>query len=82
LNLSGRRRSRAVSLSKEFYRKSGKILLLQREIPEHVNVIAARVAREAGTLVILDMGGRDEPLSDDLLKNVDIISPNEVPSHA
>jgi sugar/nucleoside kinase (ribokinase family) len=45
-----------------------------------VNVIAARVAKEAGTLVILDMGGRDEPLSEELLKNVDIISPNEVPS--
>lgn len=45
-----------------------------------MNVIAARVAKEAGTLVILDMGGRDEPLSEDLLKNVDIISPNEVPT--
>ena len=28
--------------------------------------------------MILDMGGRDETLSEELLKNVDIISPNEV----
>lgn len=27
--------------------------------------------------VILDMGGRDDPLSEELLKTVDIISPNE-----
>jgi len=51
--------------------------LLQREIPEYVNVIAARVAKEAGTMVILDVGGRDELLSHDLLEDIDIISPNE-----
>ena len=56
----------------------GKILLLQREIPEYVNIVAARTAKEAGTLVILDIGGREEPLSDELLQNVDILSPNEV----
>lgn len=59
---------------------TGKILLLQREIPEHVNIVAAKTAREAGTTVILDIGGRDEPLSEELLHNVDIISPNEVSS--
>jgi len=53
-------------------------LLLQREIPEYVNIIAARTAKEAGTIVILDMGGRDEPLSVELIKQIDIISPNEV----
>jgi len=42
-----------------------------------VNVIAARVAKEAGTMVILDVGGRDEPFSPDLLSYVDILSPNE-----
>jgi ribokinase len=51
---------------------------LQREIPEYVNIVAAKTAKEAGTLVILDIGGREEPLSEDLLNNVDIISPNEV----
>ena len=56
----------------------GKVLLLQREIPEFVNILAARIAKEAGTLVILDVGGRDELLSKELLNYVDILSPNEV----
>ena len=43
-----------------------------------MNVLAAKLARESGTLVILDVGGRDEPLSDELLRYVDILSPNEV----
>jgi hypothetical protein len=42
-------------------------LLLQREIPEYVNVVAARTAKKYGTMVILDMGGRDEPLSEELI---------------
>jgi ribokinase len=42
-----------------------------------VNVIAARVAKQSGTQVILDVGGRDEPFSPDLLQYVDILSPNE-----
>ena len=41
-------------------------------------MVAARTAKQAGTLVILDVGGRDEPLSEELLHNIDIISPNEV----
>ncbi len=53
-------------------------MLLQREIPEYVNFIAAKVAHEAGTMVILDVGGRDEPFSTDLLKYVDVLTPNEV----
>lgn len=55
----------------------GRVLMLQREIPEYVNIAAARVAREAGTTVILDIGGRDEPLSEELLNLVHMISPNE-----
>ena len=55
----------------------GKILLLQREVPEYVNIVAARTAKQAGTMVILDVGGRDEPLSEELLNLVDILSPNE-----
>ena len=55
-----------------------KILLLQREIPEYVNFIAAKIAREAGTMVILDVGGRDEPFTTDLLNYVDVLTPNEV----
>jgi sugar/nucleoside kinase (ribokinase family) len=60
----------------EAIRKS-KILLLQREIPEYVNTIAAKLARESGTMVILDVGGRDEPFTTELLEYVDILTPNE-----
>jgi ribokinase len=56
---------------------AAKILLLQREIPEFVNVLAAKVAKEAGTMVILDVGGRDEPITTELLRYIDILSPNE-----
>lgn len=56
---------------------TAKILLLQREIPEFVNVIAARVAKESGTMVILDVGGRDEPFTPELFQYIDILSPNE-----
>jgi len=40
-------------------------------------VLGARAAKAQGVTVLLDMGGRDEPLTEDLVKNVDIISPNE-----
>jgi len=52
-------------------------LLLQREIPEYVNLQAAQIAKKAGTQVILDMGGADAPLSEELINCCDIISPNE-----
>ena len=42
-----------------------------------MNVLAAKVAKEAGTMVILDVGGRDEPITTELLRYVDILSPNE-----
>ena len=40
------------------------VLLLQREVPESVNIAAARCAKDNNVMVILDMGGRDEPISD------------------
>ena len=40
-------------------------------------MIAARIAKEAGTMVILDVGGRDEPFTEELFRYVDILSPNE-----
>ena len=52
-------------------------LLLQREVPERVNVEAAQYARAHGTQVILDAGGSLEPLSPELLASVDLFSPNE-----
>jgi sugar/nucleoside kinase (ribokinase family) len=51
--------------------------MLQREIPEHINILAAEYANQSGCKVILDMGGRDEPISERLLNSVDIISPNQ-----
>ena len=57
--------------------KASKILLLQRELPEHVNTIAAKVAKDANVTVILDAGGHDIPITDSLLSSIDIFSPNE-----
>mmetsp|Transcript_9667 Transcript_9667/g.7303 ORF Transcript_9667/g.7303 Transcript_9667/m.7303 type:complete len:156 (+) Transcript_9667:253-720(+) len=57
--------------------KASKIVLLQREIPEFINILAAKEAKESGAMVVLDVGGRDEPLSHELLQNVDYFSPNE-----
>ena len=56
---------------------SSKILLLQREIPEHINILAAKLAKENKVTVVLDAGGMDIPITDELLQNVDIFSPNE-----
>ena len=57
--------------------RTSDILMLQREIPEHINILAAEYANQSGCKVILDMGGRDEPISERLLNSVDIISPNQ-----
>ncbi|KAL9259716.1 Ribokinase-like protein [Drosera capensis] len=71
------------------------IVLLQREIPDHVNIQVAKVrlisfcamyrfddqrrqaAKEGGVPVILDAGGMDAPIPQELLNFVDILSPNE-----
>ena len=52
-------------------------VLLQREIPDAINVAVAAAARAAGVPVLLDMGGEDAPLSPALLANVDFVCPNE-----
>ena len=57
--------------------KSSKILLLQREIPEHINILGAKAAKSSGVTVILDAGGMDIPISKELLEVIDIFSPNE-----
>lgn len=53
------------------------ILLLQREIPENINIEVAKCAKANNVTVILDMGGRDDPISRELISLCDIISPNE-----
>ncbi|KAK9150825.1 hypothetical protein Syun_009134 [Stephania yunnanensis] len=60
----------------EVVRNAG-IVLLQREIPDYVNIQVAKAARSAGVPVILDAGGMDGLIPVDLLTNVDIFSPNE-----
>ncbi|CAE7565866.1 RBSK, partial [Symbiodinium microadriaticum] len=52
-------------------------VLLQREIPEEVNIAFAQAAKAAGTRVFLDAGGQDAPISDSLLRLVDVFCPNE-----
>jgi ribokinase len=54
-----------------------KIVLLQREIPNEINTLVAKYAHFKGKLVVLDVGGRDEPFPEELLANIDYISPNE-----
>lgn len=55
----------------------GKFLMLQREVPNEINVLAAKFAKEHGKKVILDYGGRDDPFPIELLDYLDFISPNE-----
>ncbi|KAH7543929.1 hypothetical protein JRO89_XS15G0063000 [Xanthoceras sorbifolium] len=57
--------------------RSAGILLLQREIPDSVNIQVAKAARIAGVPVILDAGGMDAPIPRELLNVIDILSPNE-----
>ena len=47
------------------------------EIPDEVNLSAAKFAKAYNKTVIFDMGNRDNLLSEDLLKVIDIISLNE-----
>ena len=46
-----------------------------------MNILVAKKAKEnkdKKVLVVLDMGGMDDPISPELVKLCDIISPNEV----
>lgn len=52
-------------------------LLLQKEIPMELVLVAAKYAHGLGKVVILDCGGRDDPISDELLDNITYLSPNE-----
>ncbi|CAA6671353.1 unnamed protein product [Spirodela intermedia] len=67
---------KAVEEDLEVVRKAG-VLLLQREIPDRVNIQVAEAAQGAGVPVILDAGGMEGPIPLELLKLVDIFSPNE-----
>ena len=55
-----------------------KILYLQRLIPDYVNLVAAKIAKEAGVTVILDVGGMSSYVLPEIYDYLDYISPNEV----
>ena len=56
-----------------------RVLLLQLEVPLAANIAAAKMARKRGALVILDPAPAPiDPLPDELLGLVDVITPNEV----
>ncbi|KAJ8760345.1 hypothetical protein K2173_011898 [Erythroxylum novogranatense] len=57
--------------------KNAGIVLLQREIPDSVNIQVVKAAKSAGVMVILDAGGMDAPFPVELLNAVDMFSPNE-----
>ena len=57
--------------------KSSDCILLQREVPESYNIRIAKIAKECGIKVVLDVGGEDKIISKDLLALNDVISPNE-----
>ena len=55
--------------------RSADILLLQREIDDEVNAVAAEFAQECGVKVILDLAGSSAPVSPALLRACNIVSP-------
>jgi len=57
-----------------------KCVLLQREIPEYVNLVIARHAKKksANDVIILqDVGGEDRPMSEEMISLCDYIIPNQ-----
>lgn len=52
-------------------------VMLQREIPDFVNVAVAKAARACGKPVIMDMGGTDAPLDPHLIPYLSVVAPNE-----
>ncbi|GLI68634.1 hypothetical protein VaNZ11_013004, partial [Volvox africanus] len=52
-------------------------VLLQREIPESVNIKVAHWAQAAGVPVFLDAGGVEGPIAPELLSCLSVLSPNE-----
>ncbi|CAJ1919628.1 unnamed protein product [Cylindrotheca closterium] len=57
-------------------------IMLQREVPEYVNLlIASRAKQKGGITVIQDVGGEDRPISDEMLQHCDYLMPNESELH-
>ncbi|XP_033136150.1 ribokinase-like [Brassica rapa] len=60
----------------EVVRNAG-VVLLQRELPDSFNIQVAKAVKKVGVPVILDVGGMDTPIPNELLDSIDILSPNE-----
>jgi ribokinase len=53
-------------------------ILLQREVPEYVNLrIASRAQQRGNIIVIQDAGGEDRPVTEEMLQYCDFLVPNE-----
>jgi len=52
-------------------------ILLQREIPEHVNYRMAQAAKSMGVTVLQDVGGEDRSIEPHMLQLCDYVMPNE-----
>jgi len=52
-------------------------VMLQREIPDFVNVAVAKAAHTLGKPVVMDMGGTDAPLDPELIPYLSVVAPNE-----
>lgn len=68
---------RLISSHAQLLIKRAGAVLLQREIPDAVNLEAAKIAKSADVPVIMDAGGAEGPIPDELLKGVTVLSPNE-----
>jgi ribokinase len=53
-------------------------IMLQREVPEYVNLLIADIAKEINpdVIVVQDIGGEDRPISSQMLKLCDFVIPN------
>jgi hypothetical protein len=56
--------------------KLSKFLLLQKEIPFQINLLAILFAKQNNVKTCLDCGGRDEEIPEEILSNLDYLSPN------
>jgi sugar/nucleoside kinase (ribokinase family)/sugar phosphate isomerase/epimerase len=52
-------------------------VMLQREVPEYVNLLIATEAQRRGLCVLQDVGGEDRPISSEMLRMCDYVVPNE-----
>jgi len=52
-------------------------VMLQREIPERINIAVAQHAKKCGVDVLMDVGGDDSPLPKEMLECITMCAPNE-----